>query len=62
MRSPRYWLPIVGAVALLVVSRTVASPFVAYLLMVAAAGLFFDVGTAWLAGASRTGGMHDHRQ
>jgi hypothetical protein len=62
MRSLRYWLPIVGAVALLVLSRTVDSPLVAYLMIVAAAGLFFDVGTALLAGASRTGGMHDHRQ
>lgn len=62
MRSLRYWLPIVAAVALLVLSRTIASPLAAYLMMVAAAGLFFDVGTALLAGASRTGGVHDHRQ
>jgi hypothetical protein len=62
MRSLRYWLPIVAAVALLLLSRTVASPLLAYGMMVAATGLFFEVGTALLAGASRTGSMHDHRQ
>jgi hypothetical protein len=61
MRSLRYWLPIVVAIALLLLSRTV-SPLVAYLMMVAATGLVFEVGTALLAGASRTGSMHDHRQ
>jgi hypothetical protein len=61
MRSLRYWLPIVAAVALVLLSRTV-SPLVAYLMLVAATGLFFEVGTAWLAGASRTGSLHDHRQ
>jgi hypothetical protein len=61
MRSLRYWLPIVVAVALLLLSRTV-SPLVAYLMMVAATGLVFEVATAWFASANRTGGMHDHRQ
>jgi hypothetical protein len=61
MRSLRYWLPIVVAVALLFLSRTV-SPLLAYLMLVAATGLFFEVGTALFAGANRTGGMPDHRQ
>ena len=61
MRSMRYWMPIVLAFALLVISRSV-SPVLAYVLIVAATALIFEVGTALLAGASRTGGMHDHRQ
>ena len=61
MRSMRYWMPIVLAFALLVISRSV-SPVLAYVLIVAAAALVFEVGSALLAGASRTGGLHDHRQ
>ena len=61
MRSMRYWMPIALAFALLLLSRSV-SPLLAYVFIVAAAGLVFEVGTALLAGASRTGGMHDHRQ
>ena len=61
MRSLRYWLPIAGAFALLLLSRTV-SPLLAYAMIIAAAALVFEVGTALLAGASRTGGLHDHRQ
>ena len=61
MRSLRYWLPVVAAVALLVLSRY-ASPLVAYVMIIAAAALIFEVGSALLAGASRTGGMQDHRQ
>jgi hypothetical protein len=61
MRSMRYWMPIVLAFALLVISRSV-SPVLAYVLIVAATALVFEVGTALLAGANRTGGMHDHRQ
>ena len=61
MRSMRYWLPIALAFALLLISRSV-SPVVAYVLIVAAAALIFEVGTALLAGASRAGGLPDHRQ
>lgn len=61
MRSLRYWLPIALAFGLLMLSRTV-SPLLAYVMVVAAAALVLEVGTALLAGASRTGGMHDHRQ
>lgn len=61
MRSMRYWLPVALAVALLLLSRTV-SPVMAYVFIVAATALIFEVGTALLAGASRTGGLSDHRQ
>lgn len=61
MRSMRYWIPIALAFAFLLLSRSV-SPLLAYVFIVAAAACIFDVGTAWLAGASRAGGMHDHRQ
>ena len=61
MRWMRYWLPVVLAFALLVISRSVP-PLVAYGMIVAAAALIFDVGSLLLAGASRTGSMQDHRQ
>jgi zinc transporter ZupT len=61
MRSMRYWLPVVVAFALLLISRSM-SPLLAYVMIVAAAALIFEVGSALLAGASRTGSMHDHRQ
>ncbi|HET9738841.1 MAG TPA: hypothetical protein VFP78_12055 [Solirubrobacteraceae bacterium] len=61
MRSMRYWMPIVVAFALLVIARSVP-PVLAYVLIIAATALIFEVGSALLAGANRTGGMHDHRQ
>ena len=61
MRSMRYWLPVVVAFALLLISRSM-SPLLAYVMIVAAAALIFEVGSALLAGASRTGSMHDQRQ
>lgn len=57
----RWWLPIVGAFVLLGASNAVP-PFIAYLFIVGAAALVFEVGTALLAGANRSGGLPDHRQ
>ena len=50
--TARWWLPVVAAFVLLGTSSTVP-PFIAYLFIVAAAALIFEVGTALLAGANR---------
>jgi hypothetical protein len=61
MRSARYWVPVVVAVGCLFASMEV-SPVVAYVLLVVAAALLFDAGTAWFAKAGGTGGIRDHHQ
>jgi hypothetical protein len=57
----RYWLPLAGAV-LCFIGASVLSPLVAWVLIIAAFGLVLDAGTAWLAKAGSTGGMHDYKQ
>ena len=57
----RYKLPLVGAVAALVLAGFVP-PIIAYVLIFVGFGLAMDAGTAWLARAGRTGGMKDFKQ
>ena len=57
----RYWLPLAGAV-LCFIGASVLSPLLGWVLIIAAFGLVLDAGTAWLAKAGSTGGMHDYKQ
>ncbi len=57
----RFVLPLIAAVACLF-GASVTPPLVAYLLIIAAFGLCFDAGTAWLAKAAGAGGLKDFRQ
>jgi hypothetical protein len=57
----RYGLPIVAAIACLVVG-TMVSPVIAFVLLIAAFGFVLDVTTKWLENAGKTGGLGNHRQ
>jgi len=57
----RYWLPMIAAALCLVVATKVA-PIVAYVLIVAAFALIFDVSTKWFQQAGSGGRLTDHRQ
>jgi len=57
----RYVFPLIAAVACLY-AASVTPPLAAYGLIIAAFGLCFDAGTAWLAKAGGTGGLKDFRQ
>jgi hypothetical protein len=61
LESKRYWIPLAAAVVCFY-AASMASPIVAWLLIVAAFGFVFDAATAWLAKAGGTGGMHDYKQ
>jgi Mg2+/citrate symporter len=57
----RYWLPLVAALAsLIVASKT--SPIVSLILIVLAFGLVIEVSTKLFAHAGKSGGLHNHRQ
>jgi hypothetical protein len=57
----RFALPLIAAVACLY-GASLTPPLVAYVLIIAAFGLCFDAGTAWLAKAAGTGGLKDFKQ
>jgi hypothetical protein len=57
----RYWLPLLAALALLVVATKV-SAIVGYVLIVAAFGLVIEVSTRLFAQSGRGGRLTDHRQ
>ena len=57
----RYWLPLVAALALLVVATKV-STIVGWVLIVAAFGLVIEVSTKLFETGGKSGGLHDHRQ
>jgi hypothetical protein len=57
----RYWLPIVAAVACLVVG-TMVPPLIGFVLLIAAFGFVLDVSTKLFERAGKTGGLGDHRQ
>ena len=57
----RYWLPIVAAVACLVVG-TMVPPLIGFVLLIAAFGFVLDVSTKLFEHAGKTGGLGDHRQ
>jgi Mg2+/citrate symporter len=57
----RYWLPLVAALACLIVANQV-SAIVGFILIVLAFGLVIDVSTKLFENAGKTGGLHDHRQ
>jgi hypothetical protein len=59
--AKRYWIPGAGAFVCLLAS-TIVTPIIAWVLIIAAFGLALDAGTAWLAKAGSTGGMHDYKQ
>jgi hypothetical protein len=59
--AKRYWIPLVLACVCLIAAKIVA-PVLAWVLIIAAFGLLLDGGTAWLAKAGSTGGMHDYKQ
>jgi hypothetical protein len=61
LAAKRYWIPMAGAGICLFASQIVA-PIFAWVLIIAAFGLALDAGTAWLAKAGSTGGMHDYKQ
>ena len=60
-RRLRYWGPLALALVCLI-SATMLSPVVAWLLIIFAFGLVLEAGTAWFEKAGGTGGLHDHRQ
>ncbi len=57
----RYWLPLLAALVCLVAATRV-SAIVAYVLIIAAFGLVFDVSTKLFEQAGRGGRLTDHRQ
>jgi Mg2+/citrate symporter len=57
----RYWLPLVAALACLIVASK-TSPIVSLILIVLAFGLVIEVSTKLFEHAGKTGGLHDHRQ
>ena len=57
----RYWLPLVAALACLIVSSR-TSPIVSFILIVLAFGLVIEVSTKLFEHAGKSGGLHDHRQ
>jgi hypothetical protein len=61
VRSTRYWLPLLGALACLIVAGMVG-PLVTFLLIVVAFALLGDVATALFASATGSGGLPDHKQ
>ena len=61
LEAKRYLLPLGGACGCFIAASLVA-PIVAWVLIIAAFGLVLDAGTAWLAKAGSTGGMHDYKQ
>jgi uncharacterized membrane protein len=58
----RYWLPMLAAVACLVVASMVTSPLIAFVLVIAALGFVLDASTKWFETARKAGGLGDHRQ
>jgi hypothetical protein len=61
LRTVRYWGPLVGCFACLIVSPMV-HPIAAWLLIILAFGLLLDSATALWEKAGGTGSLHDHRQ
>jgi hypothetical protein len=59
--AKRYWIPFAGA-CICLFAATIVAPVFAWVLIIAAFGLLLDAGTAWLAKAGSTGGMHDYKQ
>jgi hypothetical protein len=57
----RYWLPLLATVVCLV-AATMVPPLVAYVLIVAAFALVFDVSTKWFQQTGSGGRLTDHRQ
>jgi hypothetical protein len=57
----RYWLPLLATVVCLIVA-TMVPPLVAYVLIVAAFALVFDVTTKWFQQTGSGGRLTDHRQ
>lgn len=57
----RYWLPIVAAIACLIVG-TMVPPVIGFVLLIAAFGFVIDVSTKLFENAGKTGGLGDHRQ
>jgi hypothetical protein len=57
----RYWLPIVAAIACLIVGSMVP-PVIGFVLLIAAFGFVLDVSTKLFEQAGKTGSIHDHRQ
>jgi zinc transporter ZupT len=57
----RYALPIVAAIACLVVG-TMVPPVIGFVLLIAAFGFVIDVSTKLFENAGKTGGLGDHRQ
>ena len=57
----RYWLPLLAAVACLIVATRV-SPIPAFVLTIAALALVFEVSTKMFEKAGGSGGISDHRQ
>ena len=58
----RIALPLVAALACLVVASRLNAPVAGFVLFVVALGLVLDAGTALFARVAGTGGMRDHRQ
>ena len=61
LESKRYWLPLGGGFACLIVALWVA-PIVAWLLLILSFGLLLDGCTAWFAKSGSTGGLRDYKQ
>jgi hypothetical protein len=61
-RSMRIALPLIAALACLIVASRLDSPIAGFILFVVALGLVFDAGTALFARVAGTGGIRDHRQ
>lgn len=57
----RYWLPLVAALACLIVASKV-SAIVSFILIVLAFGLVIEVSTKLFENAGKTGRLRDHRQ
>jgi hypothetical protein len=57
----RYALPIVAAIACLVVGSMVP-PVIGFVLLIAAFGFVLDVSTKWFENAGKSGGLGNHRQ
>lgn len=57
----RYWGPI-ALVGICLGVTYVVPPWVAYVLIIAAFVLLFEVGTAWFAKAGGTGGLKEFKQ
>ena len=57
----RYWLPLIAALVCLVVATQVP-PIAAYILIIAAFALVFDVSTKLFEQSGRGGRLTDHRQ